>query len=417
MNFLNEFMLMNPSYVDIAGGVGRVVMSLMSAKPGLSIDTLAIHGGQHHEPITGAVMPPIVLSTTFAQDGPGNHKGFDYGRSGNPTRNALEACIASLEGGKHGLAYSSGCGAMTNILHLLRPGDHVVCGDDVYGGTFRIFDKVMKPMGIEATFVDMTDVSRVEKAMRANTKMVWMETPSNPMLKVFDIAAVAELAKKQGVPLVVDNTFATPVLQRPLDLGATIVVHSTTKYLNGHSDAVGGAIVTRDDALGERLRFLQNAMGAVPSPFDCYLVLRGLKTLPVRMRQHVASARTLAAKLVGHPQVERVHYPGLESHPGYAVAQKQMSAPGGMISFDLRGSLDQSRAFLKALRIFACAESLGGVESLAEHPAIMTHASVPPENRKALGIVDGLIRLSVGLEAEADLWADLEAGFHAAKAV
>ena len=383
----------------------------------LSIDTLAIHAGQAPDPIHGAVMTPIVLSTTFAQDGPGNHKGYDYGRSGNPTRDALEGCVAALEGGKHGLAYASGCAATTNVLHLLRPGDHVVCGDDVYGGTFRIFDKVMKPMGIEATFVDMTDVSRVREAMRKTTKLVWMETPSNPMLKVFDIAAVAEVAKKQGIPLAVDNTFATPVLQRPLDLGATMVVHSTTKYLNGHSDAVGGAIVTRDDELGGRLRFLQNAMGAVPSPFDCYLVLRGLKTLPVRIRQHVASARTIVGKLVSHPQVARVHYPGLETHAGYAVAQKQMhGGPGGMISFDLKGSLDQARAFLKALKVFACAESLGGVESLAEHPAIMTHASIPADLRRGLGIADGLIRLSVGLEGESDLWADLERGFAAAKA-
>jgi cystathionine beta-lyase/cystathionine gamma-synthase len=383
----------------------------------LSLDTLAIHAGQAPDPVSGAVMTPIVLSTTFAQDGPGNHKGYDYGRSGNPTRNALEGCIAALEGGKHGLTYSSGCGATTNILHLLRPGDHVVCGDDVYGGTFRIFDKVMKPMGLEATFVDMTDPARVREAMRPTTKLVWMETPSNPMLKIFDIAAISELAKKQGVPVAVDNTFATPILQRPLDLGATLVVHSTTKYLNGHSDAVGGAIVTRDDELGARLRFLQNAIGAVPSPFDCYLVLRGLKTLPVRVRQHVASAKVIVERLVGHPQVARVLYPGLETHPGYAVAKRQMAGgPGGMISFDLKGSLDQARAFLKALQVFACAESLGGVESLAEHPAIMTHASVPPENRRALGIADGLIRLSVGLEGVDDLWADLERGFAAARA-
>ena len=381
-----------------------------------SIDTLAIHAGQSADPITGAVMPPIVLSTTFAQDGPGAHKGFDYGRSGNPTRNSLEACIAALEGGAHGLAYASGCAATTNLLHLLRPGDHVVCGDDVYGGTFRIFDKVMKPMGIEATFLDMSDLGRVRDAMRPQTKMVWMETPSNPMLKIFDIAGIADLAKKQGAPLVVDNTFATPMLQRPLELGASIVVHSTTKYLNGHSDAVGGAIVTRDDELHARLRFLQNAIGAIPSPFDCYLVLRGLKTLPVRVRQHVQSAQTIVARLVEHPQVSRVHYPGLTSHPGHAIAKRQMTGgPGGMISFELKGSLDQARAFLKAMRVFACAESLGGVESLAEHPAIMTHASIPAELRKGLGIGDGLIRLSVGLEGVDDLWADCERGFAAAK--
>lgn len=378
-------------------------------------DTLAIHAGYEPDPVTGAVMPPIVLSTTFAQEGPGVHKGFEYGRSGNPTRNALEGCLAALEGGKYGLAYASGCAASVNVLHLLKPGDHVVCGDDVYGGTFRIFDRIMKPLGLDATFVDMSDLSNVKKAFTSKTKLAWMETPSNPMLKIFDIAGVAEIAKSHGAPLVVDNTFATPILQKPLDLGASIVVHSTTKYLNGHSDAVGGAVITRDDALHERLRYLQNAIGAVPSPFDCYLVLRGLKTLPVRVRHHVASAAKIAERLEKHAQVQRVIYPGLKSHPGHALASRQMKAPGGMISFDLKGGLEQSRAFLKALKIFACAESLGGVESLAEHPAIMTHASIPAETRRALGIADGLIRLSVGLEDEGDLWDDLERGFAAAR--
>jgi len=379
-------------------------------------DTLAIHAGYEPDPVTGAVMPPIVLSTTFAQDGPGQHKGFEYGRSGNPTRNALEGCLAALEGAKHGLTYASGCAATVNVLHLLKPGDHVVCGDDVYGGTFRIFDRIMKPLGLEATFVDMSDLANVKRAFTSKTKLAWMETPSNPMLKVFDIAGVAEIARGYDAPLVVDNTFATPVLQKPLDLGAAIVVHSTTKYLNGHSDAVGGAVITRDDALHERLRYLQNAIGAVPSPFDCYLVLRGLKTLPVRVRQHVKSAASIAERLEKHAQVQRVIYPGLSSHPGHALASRQMKAPGGMISFDLKGGLDESRAFLRALRIFACAESLGGVESLAEHPAIMTHASIPAETRRALGIADGLIRLSVGLEDEGDLWDDLERGFSAARA-
>jgi len=379
-------------------------------------DTLAIHAGYEPDPVTGAVMPPIVLSTTFAQNGPGEHKGFEYGRSGNPTRNALEGCLAALEGAKHGLAYASGCAATVNVLHLLKPGDHVVCGDDVYGGTFRIFDRIMKPFGLDATFVDMSDLANVKKAFTSKTKLAWMETPSNPMLKVFDIAGVAEIARTHGAPLVVDNTFATPVLQQPLDLGASIVVHSTTKYLNGHSDAVGGAVITRDDALAERLRYLQNAIGAVPSPFDCYLVLRGLKTLPVRVRHHVASAKKIAERLEKHAQVQRVIYPGLASHPGHALASRQMKGPGGMISFDLEGGLEQARQFLKALRIFACAESLGGVESLAEHPAIMTHASIPAENRRALGIADGLIRLSVGLEDEGDLWDDLERGFAAARA-
>jgi len=362
-------------------------------------------------------MQPIVLSSTFAQKAPGEHQGYDYSRSGNPTRNALEACLAVLEGGKHGLAFASGCAATTVLLHTLAPGDHVVCGDDVYGGTFRIFDKVMRPKGIASTALDMTDLARVRAAITPKTKLVWLETPSNPMLKVFDIAAIAELAKSAGARLVVDNTFATPILQRPLSLGASAVVHSTTKYINGHSDVVGGFIATSDDTFGDELRFLQNAMGGVPSPFDCYLVLRGVKTLPVRMRQHCLSAAALAQKLEAHPQVARAIFPGLASHPGHALAAKQMSSFGGMISFELKGGLTASRAFLSSLRVFACAESLGGVESLAEHPAIMTHASVPAEARRALGIGDGLVRLSVGLEDVDDLWADLEAGFSAARAV
>jgi cystathionine beta-lyase/cystathionine gamma-synthase len=379
--------------------------------------TLCIHAGQEPDPIHGAVMTPIVLSSTFAQDGPAvlRGPGFDYSRAGNPTRDALEKCFAALEGGKHGVAFGSGCAATMAILLLLKSGDHVLVGDDVYGGTFRIFDKVMKQFGIEATFLDMTDPAKVRAALRPATKLVWMETPSNPMLKIFDVAAIAEVARKAGVWLAVDNTFATPILQRPLDLGATLAVHSTTKYLNGHSDVVGGAVVTSDGALAERLHFVQKSAGAVPSPFDCYLVLRGLKTLGVRMRQHVESARSLAEWLVSHRQVSRVHYPGLPAHPGYALAQKQMKGPGGMISFELKGGLEASRAFLAALRVFVCAESLGGVESLAELPAVMTHASLTPEARRTLGIGDGLLRLSVGLEDAADLRSDLEAGFAAAE--
>ena len=389
----------------------------MAQDDSLSLDTLAIHAGQDPDPRTGAVMQPIVLASTFAQEAPGKHKGYEYSRSGNPTRDALENCIAALERGKYGFAFSSGSGATATLLHTLRPGDHVLCGDDVYGGTFRLLEKVMKPLGLEASFVDLTDLDRVREAIRPTTKLIWLETPSNPMLKVFDIAKIAEIAKAANVRLVVDNTFATPILQQPLTLGATAVVHSTTKYINGHSDVVGGAIVTSDDALAERLRFLQNAIGAVPAPFDCYMVLRGLKTLPVRMRQHVASAQSLAAKLEKHPQVRKVHYPGLASHPGHAIAERQMKGFGGMISFEIAGGLAAASAFLSALRIFVCAESLGGVESLAEHPAIMTHATIPPETRQALGISDGLIRLSVGLEGEADLWADLERGFAAAAAL
>jgi len=374
-----------------------------------AMDTLAIHAGQEPDPHSGAVMTPIVLSSTFAQASPGQHKGFEYSRSGNPTRQALESCLAALEGASHGFTFASGSAASTTLVHTLSPGDHVLCGDDVYGGTFRLFDKVMAPMKIETTFVDMQDASRVADAMRPETRMIWMETPTNPLLKIFDIARVAAIAKDASIPLVVDNTFATPVLQRPLDLGATAVVHSTTKYLNGHSDAVGGAILTSDEALAERVGFLQNAIGAVPSPFDCYLVLRGIKTLGARMRNHVVSATDLAQRLETHPAIERVIYPGLSSHPGHELASRQMTGFGGMITAIVRGGLEPARQMLENLNVFCCAESLGGVESLAEHPAIMTHASVPPDQREALGISDGLVRLSVGLEDVDDLWRDLDA--------
>ncbi len=381
----------------------------MNAPKSAALDTLAIHAGQPADPLSGAVMTPIVLASTFAQASPGKHQGFEYSRSGNPTRNALEACLAALEGARYGLTFSSGSAATSTLLHLLKPGDHLVCGDDVYGGTFRLLDQVMKPLGIDASYVDMTDATAVKAAMRPETRLVWMETPTNPLLKIFDIAGAAAIAKAAQVPLVVDNTFATPILQRPLQLGAAAVVHSTTKYLNGHSDVVGGAILTSDEALAERLRFLQNAMGAVPSPFDCYMVLRGLKTLGVRMRAHVAAAGELAARLEKHPAVERVYYPGLASHPGHALAAEQMQGAGGMITLILKGGMAPARQMLEKLRIFVCAESLGGVESLAEHPAIMTHASVPAAQRAALGISDGLVRLSVGLEDVEDLWADLSA--------
>ena len=384
-----------------------------TSKKQLGLDTLAIHAGQSPDPTSGAVMTPIVMASTFAQDGPGNHKGFEYSRTGNPTRKALEECIAAMEGGARGLCFSSGSATTATIMHTLKPGDHVLSGDDVYGGTFRLFDKVMKPMGIDFTFLDMSDPARVRAAIRPTTKMIWMETPTNPMLKVFDIAAMAEIARAAGLVLVVDNTFATPILQRPLDLGATVVVHSTTKYINGHSDAVGGALVTSDAALADKLQFLQNAIGAIPSPFDSYLVLRGLKTLGVRVRQQAASAASIAERLAAHPRVRRVHYPGLASHPGHALAARQMKLPGAMISVDLAGGLDEAKRFLATLELFACAESLGGVESLAEHPAIMTHASVPAETRAALGITDGFVRLSVGLESKDDLWADIEAALAA----
>jgi len=374
----------------------------------LAFDTLAIHAGLAPDPLSGAVMTPIVLASTFAQDGPGNHKGYEYSRSGNPTRAALEANLAALEGGRHGFAFASGSAATTTMMHTLRPGEHVLSGDDVYGGTFRCLDKVMGPMGIASSFVDMSEPAAVRAAIQPNTRLIWLETPTNPMLKIFDIAAIAAIGKEHGIPVVVDNTFATPVLQRPLALGATAVMHSTTKYINGHSDAVGGAIVTSDAALAERLAFLQNAIGAIPSPFDCYMVLRGIKTLGVRVRQQCASAAKIAERLVAHGKIAKVHYPGLASHPGHAVAARQMKAPGAMITVVLHGGLPAASTFLRTMRLFACAESLGGVESLAEHPAIMTHASVPPEARKKLGIDDGLVRLSVGLEDAEDLWADIE---------
>ncbi len=377
-------------------------------------DTLSIHAGQKPDPTSGAVMTPIVLASTFAQDGPGGHKGWDYSRAGNPTRDALEGCLAALEGAKHAIAFGSGCAATTSVLLTLKSGDHVLVGDDVYGGTFRIFDKVVKQFGVDATFMDMTDVAKVREAIRPNTRLVWMETPSNPMLKIFDVAAIADVTKKAGVPLAVDNTFATPYLQQPLALGATMAVHSSTKYLNGHSDVIGGCVMTNDDALGEKLHFVQKAVGAVPSPFDCYLVLRSLKTLGVRMRQHLVSAGKIAEWLSGHPRVKRVLYPGLPSHPGHAIAARQMKGFGGMITFELDGDVAQATRFLKALEIFACAESLGGVESLIEHPAIMTHASLTAEARRTLGIGDGLLRLSIGLEDTVDLVADLERGFAAA---
>ncbi len=373
----------------------------------LQLDTLAIHAGQEPDPTTGAVMPPIVLSSTFAQNGPGNHKGFEYARTGNPTRQTLEACLASLEGATHGLAFGSGCAAMTTLLHTLRAGDHVVACDDVYGGTFRILDKVMKPLGIETSWVDLTDLGKLEPAIRPSTKFLWLETPTNPMLKLLDIAKASAIAHRHGIKVIVDNTFATPLLQRPLALGADVVVHSTTKYLNGHSDVVGGAILTSDDALAERLRFLQNAIGAVPSPFDCFLVLRGVKTLPVRMERHVKTAQALATWLAAHPEVERVYYPGLPQHPQHALCKTQMTGPGGMISFVVRGGLPKARRLLERVRLFVCAESLGGVESLIEHPALMTHGSIPKETRESIGIVDGLIRISVGLEAGVDLENDL----------
>ncbi len=371
------------------------------------IGTRAIHAGQSPDPTTGAIMTPVYMTSTYVQSAPGVHQGFEYSRTHNPTRNALEACIASLEGGAHGLAYASGLAATSNVMHLLKAGDHVISGDDVYGGTFRLFERVWSHAGLSFSFVDLTDPQAIVAAKRDNTKLVWLESPTNPLLKLFDIAAIAAVTKAHGLVLAVDNTFATPMAQRPLELGADLVVHSTTKYLNGHSDVVGGAIVTNDAHLHERLRYLQNAVGAVPGPMDSFMVLRGLKTLHLRMERHSSNALQLARFLEAHPAVSRVIYPGLESHPQYALARKQMALPGGMITCVLRGGLAAATTMLSKTKLFACAESLGGVESLIEHPAIMTHASVPAENRAALGIDDGLVRLSVGVEDVADLQADL----------
>jgi cystathionine beta-lyase/cystathionine gamma-synthase len=393
----------------MAANVGR--MSVHSEH----LETLAIHAGQDPDPTHGAVMQPIVLASTFAQRAPGEHSGFEYSRTSNPTRVALERCLAALEGGAHGSCFASGCAAMTTLLHTLAPGDHVIASDDVYGGSFRILDKVMAPMGIRTSWVDLTDPEALAAAFTDRTRMLWVETPTNPMLKLVDIAAVAAEGRARGATVVVDNTFATPFNQRPLALGADVVLHSTTKYLNGHSDVVGGAIVTNDDALGERVRFLQNSIGAVPSPFDCYLVLRGLKTLHVRMARHAESAARLAGWLEAQDGVEKVLYPGLSSHPQHALATRQMATPGGMITFVVEGGLPAARALLSSVGVFVCAESLGGVESLVEHPAIMTHGSVPPAQRAALGIEDGLIRISVGLEAYEDLQADLRRALDAAR--
>ena len=372
------------------------------------IGTRAIHAGQSPDPTTGAIMTPVFLTSTYVQESPGHHTGYEYSRTGNPTRTALQDCVAALEGARHGIAFASGCAATSTIMQTLRQGDHVICGDDVYGGTFRLFDQICTRWGLEFDFVDLTDPDAVLKAVRPETKLVWMETPTNPLLKLSDIAAISERCRAKGLKLVVDNTFMSPIFQTPLALGADIVVHSTTKYLNGHSDVVGGVIMTNDDAIAEELCYLQNAVGAVPGPLDCFLTLRGLKTLHVRMERHQSNAMTLASWLSEHPAIESVTYPGLESHPQHALAARQMSGFGGMITCVVKGGLTPARQVLERTELFALAESLGGVESLIEHPAIMTHASVPVAQREALGISDGLIRLSVGIEDIDDLQRDLD---------
>ncbi len=368
-------------------------------------DTRAVHAGQEPDPVTGAVVTPISLSTTFAQHGVGGHKGFEYSRSGNPTRAALEVCIASLESARHGLAFASGLAAEDNVLRLVPPGGRVVLGNDAYGGTFRLIARVWGPLGMGWTVADLTDVDALARDWPADTAMLWLETPTNPLLTCVDIGAVATVAHERGALVVVDNTFATPYLQQPLALGADIVVHSTTKYLGGHSDVVGGFVAVDDDALADRLRFSQNAAGAVPGPFDCYLVLRGVKTLAVRMDRHCANARAVVDLLLRHPAVEQVLYPQLPDHPGHLAAARQIRDFGGMVSFTLRGGIEAAKRVAAATELFTLAESLGAVESLIEHPGEMTHASVAGS---PLEVPPNLIRLSVGVESPADLVADLE---------
>ena len=380
----------------------------MSSEQAQGFSTRAIHAGQDADPATGATVVPIYATSTYTQAAPGQHKGYEYSRSGNPTRTALETALAALEEGERGLAFASGLAATTAVFGaLLRPGDEVAASADMYGGTFRLIDKVFKPWGLGAQYTDDSSPAGFEKIISPKTKLVWIETPTNPLLQVLDIAAIAEVAHKHGAKLVVDNTFASPYLQQPLKLGADVVVHSTTKYLGGHSDVVGGAVIGARELL-DPIKFYQNAAGGVPGPFDSYLVLRGLKTLAVRMDRHCANAVELAGWLAKHPAVAEVYYPGLPDHPGREVAVRQMRAPGGMISLKLRGGIPAAKSFLTRTKLFSLAESLGGVESLVCHPTTMTHASIPKEVREARGVDDGLIRLSVGIEDVSDLRADLE---------
>jgi cystathionine gamma-lyase len=381
----------------------------MTQKNQLEFATRCVHAGQEPDPTTGAVMMPIYTTSTYVQQSPGVHKGYDYARTKNPTRMAFERCIADLEGGNAAFAFASGIAAIATTLDCLDAGSHIIAVDDLYGGSRRLFERVRRrSAGLDVSYVDLVDVTRLETAIRPNTRLIWIESPTNPLLKLVDLERVAALASKHGIWAVADNTFASPYVQRPLEYGFDLVVHSTTKYLNGHSDMVGGvAVVGSNNELRERLTFLQNAVGAIQGPFDSFLALRGLKTLALRMERHCASALQIAHWLERQPKVRRVFYPGLASHPQHALAKKQMRAFGGMISAELAGSLDDARRFLERCRLFALAESLGGVESLIEHPALMTHASVPPEVRAGLGINDTLVRLSVGIEAADDLIVDL----------
>jgi cystathionine gamma-lyase len=374
----------------------------------MRFETKAIHCGQEPDDRTGAVVVPIFQTSTYAQKSPGVHTGYEYSRTQNPTRDALQEAIAALEGGDHGLVFASGLAATNTVMNMLKSGDHVVCMDDVYGGTYRIFDKVWRDCGMDFTFTDFRDPEAVEAAITPRTRLIWLETPSNPLLKIVDLRAIAAIGKARGVVTVADNTFASPFFQQPLGLGIDIVVHSTTKYIGGHSDVVGGALVTSREDLFSRLKFCQNAVGACTGPFDSWLTLRGLKTLAVRMERHFQNALAVATWLEAHPKARRVIYPWLPSHPQHELARSQMSGMSGMVSFEIAGGIEAARTFLERVHIFTLAESLGGVESLIEHPAIMTHASIPPELRAKSGITDGLCRLSVGIEHIDDLLEDLE---------
>lgn len=386
----------------------------MSTHDKMNFGTKAIHGGQHPDPTTGAVMPPIYQTSTYAQAAPGDHKGYEYARTQNPTRHALEASLAAIEGGIDGIAFGSGLAAVDAVMKLLKPGDEVISTNDLYGGTYRLFNRIYGKFGVKFHFVPMHDMAEIEARVTPNTKLIWVETPTNPMLNIIDISAVAAIAKKAGAWLAVDNTFATPYLQQPLALGADMVVHSATKYLGGHSDVVLGAVVVKDQALADELHFIQNASGAVCGPMDSFLVLRGIKTLHVRMDRHCRNAEAVANYLITHPAVNKVYYPGFADHPGHEIATTQMKNYGGMVSFTLKsGSFADASKVASALKVFTLAESLGGVESLAGHPASMTHASIPKEEREKTGVVDSLLRLSVGIEDEADLINDLEQALNA----
>ncbi|QBB71852.1 PLP-dependent transferase [Pseudolysobacter antarcticus] len=385
-------------------------MKKQSKNSAHGLGTRAIHAGQSPDPSTGAIMTPIYATSTYVQSSPGVHQGYEYSRTQNPTRMAYERCVADLEGGSAGFAFASGLAGAATVLDLLDAGDHIIAMDDLYGGTYRLFERVRKrSAGLDFSFIDLNDRAALKAALKPNTRMIWAETPTNPMLKLVDLKMLGEFAKKHGLILVVDNTFCSPMLQRPIEHGAHLVLHSATKYLNGHSDMVGGIVVANDQEMAERMGFLQNSVGAVGGPFDSFLAMRGLKTLHLRMRAHCAGAGELASWLEKHPAIEKVIYPGLKSHPQHALAKRQMDGFGGIISAEVKGGLKKSRRMLERCHLFALAESLGGVESLIEHPAIMTHASVPAANRKRLGISDGLIRLSVGVEDIADLRAELDA--------